>query len=161
MKKIPLTRGKFALVDDEDFEELSKWNWFLNIGTNTNYAERKTNCKEKKNGAKTSVRMHRFIMNPPKNMQVDHIDHNGLNNTKKNLRICTPSQNKMNTQLPSNNTSGFKGVHFHKRNKKWLAQIYVNKRRMYLGYFKSPEKAYKKYCDFAKLYYGEFANLPK
>lgn len=103
MKKIKLTSGKFALVDDDMFEELNKFSWCLNGG----YAIRGYS----KNGKQAKLKMHRVIMNTPKGMDTDHIDNNKLNNQRNNLRVCTRSQNCMNRKKRStpNLSSSFKG----------------------------------------------------
>ncbi|WP_252233758.1 HNH endonuclease [Clostridium sp. ZS1] len=83
--------------------------------------------------------MHRFIMNPPSNKLIDHINGNKLDNRKCNLRIVNKSQNAMNSKKPKNNTSGVKGVYWDKRSKKWEASIQVNMKKKSLGYFKNKD----------------------
>jgi hypothetical protein len=155
--EIPLTQGKVALVDREDFKELNKYKWFARKDRKTFYAQR--NCPRDTEGKQHTIwiHMHRAIMQPPKGMVIDHIDGNGLNNTRKNLRICTNSQNRMNTGKQKNNTSGFKGVIFSKADKKWVALIYVGGKQVYLGSYQNKEIAYKAYCDGCIKYHGEFA----
>jgi hypothetical protein len=155
MKKIELTQGEFALVDDEDFEELNKHKWHAHKEGGIFYAVRRVPCSSK--GSK--VRMHRQIMRVSYGIILDHIDGNGLNNQKSNLRICTTSQNQMNSSKRKDNTSGFKGVRWHKKTKKWEARIWVNNKWKYLGHHVTPEVAACAYNEAAKKYYGEFANL--
>jgi hypothetical protein len=93
MKEISLTQGQVALVDDEDYDYLMQWKWHFYKGTHSHYAV----CSlPRKNGKRTGFRMHRLIMNTPPDLVVDHIDHNGLNNQKSNLRNCTKCQNQAN-----------------------------------------------------------------
>lgn len=98
-------------------------------------------------------------MNAAPNEQVDHINGDGLDNRKSNLRICNGSQNRCNKGKPKNNTSGYKGVTWHTPNKKWVAQIAVNGKHSYIGSFKTKEEAAKAYNKKAKELHGEFARL--
>ena len=107
---IPLTRGKFAVVDPEDYPNLSQFTWFAEGGPKTYYAVRKQNGK--------SIKMHRQITNAPDHLVVDHIDHNGLNNQRSNLRLATFTQNCQNQRRSSHKTSKYKGVHWHRAKKK-------------------------------------------
>lgn len=89
--------------------------------------------------------------------EVDHIDGNKLNNTRGNLRIASNAENKMNRDKQSNNTSGYKGVSFHKKYKKWRAIIGIQGKSIHLGYFSDAVEAAKAYDDSARKYHGEFA----
>lgn len=149
MKRIKLTQGKYTLVDDDDFTELNKNKWYAKKAGRTFYATR----NEK------GIRMHRVIMNPPKNMEVDHKDGDGLNNQKSNLRICTHSQNAKNKGKRKSNKSGYKGVCWDEHSKKWHAQIVFNKKTKHLGKFTSKLLAYEAYCKACKKYHGEFYNI--
>lgn len=158
MKKIKLTKGYVALVDNEDFESVSKIKWSVIIQSsgrceamgNIGYGRKNTD----------PIRMHTLIMNPPKGMTIDHINHNALDNRKSNLRICTNRQNNRNKKAPSNNTSGFKGVVWHKGGNKWMAQIRIdNDEHLYLGLFKDKIAAAKAYNEAALKHHGEFAFL--
>lgn len=156
MKEIPLTRGKVALVSDEDYEELSKYTWQAQLTTKEHiYATRRANIGVNKY---KTVWMHRIIANTPDGFVTDHIDGNGLNNQRENLRVCTQAQNMWNRRANSNNTSGYKGIYWYKTSNKWAALISVNKNYMYLGMYPTKEEAYKVYCDAAEKYYGEFSN---
>lgn len=144
-KQIELTQGQVAIVDDEDFEFLNQWKWFAQKDKNTFYAVR---------GFGKRIRMHRVIMNTPNDMQVDHIDGNGLNNTRANLRNCTVAENTRNRKKPSTNTSGYMGV--FPSAKKWRAEI-THGKKIHLGYFDNPVDAAHAYDQAAKEYFGEFA----
>jgi hypothetical protein len=145
MKKIKLTQDKYALVDDEDYEELNQYKWQYDPA---NYAKRSYKRK--------TIRMHRAIMNCPKHLQIDHINGNGVDNRKHNLRICTQGQNNCNTKLSKHNTSGIKGVFWHKQAKKWRAMVRVNRKLIYLGYFACINDAKNAYTKAAKEHFGEF-----
>ena len=155
-KRISLTRGQFTIVDDEDYKELNQFNWHAHwcISTKSFYVERRR-LKRDPTGP-TGVSMHRFIMDAPKGMQVDHINHDTLDNRKDNLRICTVSQNAINKGKNSTNKSGHKGVCWHKRHNKWIAQIRVSGRILHLGYFLNKEIAAQAYKDASRKYHGEF-----
>lgn len=151
MRRIPLTQGKYAIVDNEDFTKLSKYSWHYNKG----YAR----CAISQDGKQKIERMHSFLMKTPKGMDTDHINGNKLDNRKSNLRICTRSQNKINQGLSRNNTSGFIGVHWHRPLKKWRAQISILNKKKHIGVFKTKEEAAKAYNDVAYKNFGEFARL--
>lgn len=152
-----------CLVDDSDYEYLSQISWHLSKGANTFYA-RENKKKDKRKS------MHRLILqlSDPK-IFVDHIDHNGLNNQRSNLREVTSSQNMMNKRKPSNKISKYKGVFGVKTNNKrkvskvyrWYAQITINNKRKHLGSFPSEAEAAKAYNQEAIILFGEFAYLNK
>jgi hypothetical protein len=149
MKKIKLTgkygSGKFVLVDDEDFEVLNKFKWYLAGKYPVKSIGKRPNRKK--------ISIHRLIMNPPKNMMVDHKDNNGLNNQRSNLRICTNAQNIMNAnKFKRKCSSKYKGV---SKLNPWRASI-GNKT---LGNFKTEIEAAKAYDIAAKELYKEFARL--
>ena len=157
MKEIKLSqtgknRGKFiALVDDDDYDLLNQFRWYVAKRNHTNYAERDRAISGKKS------LMHRLIMNAPIGLQVDHKDHNGLNNQKSNLRICTSQQNNMNSRVKRNATSKYLGVHYDRGYIR--ASIIFNYKITRLGYFKTEEDAARAYDKKAKELFGEFANL--
>jgi hypothetical protein len=118
MKEIPLTQGKLALIDDEDYDEISKTKWtYLTAGTG--YAIR----YKHEHGKTLAILMHRQIMNPDSEMEIDHIDKNTLNNCKSNLRTVTHAENMQNRKVHRTCKSGIRGVYFEKDRNLWVAQI--------------------------------------
>ncbi len=160
---IPLSKtgkhaGKYdAIVSDED-KDLAELNWCVSVvaKTGSQYAMRKVQ--------KGHILLHRVIMERilgrtlGKDEMVDHIDMNGINCIRENLRLATNAQNGANRPAPKNNKSGYKGVRWHKKAKKWIAQITANGKNRHLGTFDSAEDAYKAYCEAAAKYHGEFAS---
>lgn len=158
---IPLTRNQNAIVDAEDFEHLSQWNWYAVFykSTQSFYANRWTTTKEQSEGFSTALKMHRDIVKCSPEEECDHKDFDTLNNRKSNLRKCTGEQNRRHRRDFRNNTSGFKGVNFHKWKCKWVARIGVHGKRVSLGYRDTPEEASKLYNEAVKKFYKEFAYL--
>lgn len=140
----------FALVDDADYELVSKHDWCANKCGNKFYA------------SKAGVRMHRFIMGVlDSKIIVDHIDGDTLNNQRNNLRTCTKAHNNINTSAHKNTTSRYKGVSWAKHCKKWRAQITKDKFSKFIGYYDNELDAAIAYNNVAKNTHGEFANLNK
>lgn len=156
-KIIPLTQGQQAIVDDEDYERVSKYKWWTMKCRKSGFYACRT--FRKSNNKRASILLHRFIMNPPEKMQVDHVDDNGLNCTRSNMRVCTNAENNRNKKLRPDNTSGYKGVTWDKRNKRWNASITVNGKHLYISQFTNPIDAAHAYDEAAKKYHGKFAKL--
>jgi len=157
MKEIKLSQNKVALVDDEDYEYLNQFKWYAHKNHRTFYAIRKTR-KNEIGGRGKLVWMHRVIMNTPIRLQSDHIDHNGLNNQKYNLRNCTNSQNQLNSKPQTGKK--YKGVILFE--KKYIgAQICIKGKHKYLGIFDTKEAAAEAYNKEAKIHHGEFAYFNK
>lgn len=142
MKEIPLTRGLITLVDDDDFEWLNQYKWYAAPNHNTVYA-RKAVYNGKND--KTSVPMHRLILNTPKGFETDHIDGDGLNNQKSNLRIVTRRQNLQNQHRKIPKTSKYPGVFWHKGDGAWRAKITINGVMKFLGNFSDEFAAHSAY----------------
>lgn len=156
MKEIPLTQGKVALVDDEDYEELSKYKWCAVRYWNNFYAKRYI----RKNGKRAMEYMHREIMEAVgRACEVDHIDGDGLNNQRANLRICTHNENTLNLQMNRRNTSGYKGVSFDRKRNRYQAYIRVRYRSYHIGRYKTSIEAAIAYDDVARKIHGKFACL--
>ena len=149
---IPLTQGKFAIVDAEDYERLSEHKWCVQRKKGGRfYAVRRAGGK--------IIRMHREIMNAPPGMVCDHKNHNTLDNRKSNLRTCTQAQNIYN-QLPRDGgTSRYKGVYWPKDKCRWEAKIGHNGRAIHIGYYDYEADAAIAYDDMAIELFGEFACL--
>ena len=153
MKEIKLANNKgIALVDDEDYTILSKFKWRL---CDNNYALNHFIA----NGKQKNELMHRIIMNPQENMEIDHKDGNGLNNQKNNLRIVTKSQNCINRNKYKNSSSKYKGVYWRRDLNKWHSQIRKNKKQIYLGIYIKEIDAAKAYNKAAIELFGEYALL--
>ena len=158
MKKIPLTRGKFALVDDEDFKSLSCFNWYFDK------KEARRNIGHGRN--RTGVGMSRVIMGLGKYdpREVDHKDLNTLNNCRSNLRICTIRENSRNKGKYKSHalkkcSSKYKGVTWNAWHKKWAVQICKNYENKHIGYFENEQEAARIYDKKAKELFGEFARV--
>ena len=132
-----------AIIDLDDIEKVKNYRWYFD----GKYVRKSGN-----------ERLHRFIMDCPKGMVVDHINHNELDNRKFNLRVCTKQQNDMNKRKQPNNTSGITGVTWDKSNNKWMAQIQVNGKNIKLGRFKNKEDAIEARKQAEIKYFGEYRN---
>ena len=154
-KQIPLTKGKFSIVDDADFEWLSQWKW--HYGTN-GYAVRTENYYDLDGTRKCrKIGMHRHILGINGDLCGDHKDGNTLNNQRYNLRVATSSQNQMNRIFPRSSSSQYKGVSWSKAREKWKVSIVKLGKRKHLGYFNSEQDAALVYNFAAHNNFGEFA----
>ena len=156
MKEIILTQGKVTQVDDEDYDYLNQWKWFVHKNRNNYYCERNITILKNK---QKQIGIHQIILERilgHNNFEmVDHIDGDGLNNQRNNLRAATNQQNSMNTKSKS-----IKGVTFcnYKKNKKWRVRIRLNK-NVNIGYFNTQEEAAEAYNKKAIELFGEYAKL--
>lgn len=142
---IQLSRGEVAIVDDENFEELSQSKWHCD---KQGYAVRGDH-----------EYMHRIIMNAPKGMTVDHINGDKLDNRRENLRLCEHAENMRNMKKHKDNKSGYKGVSWNKYHKRWVATIGFNYEHIRIGFFDNIHDAARAYNERAKELFGEFASI--
>ena len=157
---VRLSQGLYAKVDPEDFYELIKYKWHAHRSSRTYYANRVEITKKQRK----CVSMHRFVMSEALKgygveMQVDHINGDGLDNRKANLRLATAAQNSRNRRQRRGKSSRYKGVSFIRPKGKFVAEITCNGKRMSLGHFESEVEAAKAYDEAAKKHHGEFACL--
>lgn len=138
---IALTQGQVTCVDVADYEYLMQWYWYAwwNKNGKCFYAVR--TMTEKEDGCRGRIYMHRLIAGPAIQRHVDHVDQDSLNNRRNNLRPATSSQNGCNRGIQTNSTTGFKGVHFHKRDKVYYAGIKINRKVKHLGVFRNATEA--------------------
>jgi hypothetical protein len=157
-KLIQLPKNQFVIVDDDDFEKLNKYKWWIKGHDNNSrlYVIRTIKINRKRK----HIKMHREIMGFPEKKSIDHIDHNGLNNQKSNLRICT-FENNYNARKLTIGSSKYKGVNKREKYIAFRARIRFNKKLIHLGYFKKEIEAAKAYNEAAKKYFGEYACLNK
>ena len=154
MKEIPLTRGRVAIVDDDDFVVLSAYRWTY---ATRGYAIRTALPGDNHAWGTSSAIMHRQIVNAPRGMDVDHVNGDRLDNRRANLRICTRSENLRNVGRRPTNTSGLKGAAWDRYTSSWKASIRAFGRHIHLGRFKTAEEAAGMYDAAALIFHGDFA----
>lgn len=163
-KLITLTRGYAAIVDDADYENLSRWNWrVLEHTPRLTYAVRKRRRGEDTKAFPHVVRMHRQMLGLGRSavdgIEVDHVNGNGLDNRRGNLRLCTRKENARNSSCHFDGSSRFHGVSWYARDGIWVAQIWLAPKNVYLGRFSDEIMAAKAYDAAAKEYFGVYARL--
>jgi hypothetical protein len=149
---VPLAGGTEAIIDAEDAELVGQYNWYLSHGyvvTNLPLG----------NGKYRTLQLHRLVMGEPEGEMIDHREGNPLDNRRALLRPATNAENQYNQRMRDDNTSGRKGVTWHKAREKWQAQIRHEGKRLHLGYFTDLEEAAKAYREAALKYHKEFARL--
>ncbi len=150
-KRSDVKRRWNVMVDDEDYNLLNQFYWSVDKdGTVTSSLKGKL---------KKRIILARFLLNPPDNLEIDHIDGNRLNNQRSNLRFATSNQNKMNRGPRKDNTSGYKGVSWHKQRSKWTVRIKANGKYLSLGLYDNKIDAAKVYNKSAIKYFGDYAWL--
>lgn len=158
-RKVPLSRGKFAVVDEEDFERVSEYQWHAQWSPHAKTFYGKTAYRDKYRTL-IVLHLHRFVLGTTNDLVlVDHRDHDGLNCRKLNLRECDKSQNAANGRMRSTNTSGYKGVSFYPQSGKWRAIICLHYKNISLGLHVEKIDAARAYDQKAIELFGEFAHL--
>lgn len=153
VKAIPVGRCRLSIVDQDDYDKISKYSWFVKKGRYTCYAGRRDCCKK-------TTSLHREILNLKRGDPIiDHKNGNGLDNRKCNLRVSTYEINNFNAKIRTDNISGYRGVSWHRRTKKWCVQISVNKKIIHGGYYSNPQAAAMAYDKLAIINRGEDAKL--
>ena len=161
MKIIKLTQGKGAIVDDDCYERLSKYNWQY---TYYGYASRGAFKEELASGSPSNILMHRELMNAPNGVDVDHINGDRLDNRLENLRLCSRKENLRNTMKRMNTKKGvasskYKGIYWAKDRNKWRATIRFNGKNYHIGTFEDELEAAKAYNEYAEKHFGDFARI--
>lgn len=145
MKHIPLKGDKVAVVDDDDYEFVNGFRWYLNKGYAQSYAKGRL------------YKMHRLVMVVKRGQHIDHINHDKLDNRKENLRLCSRAQNNRNLLRRKDNTSGYKNVYRDLSTGHWRPYIYVDGKPIYFGSFKEKRHAAIAHAIFVEHFHGEFA----
>lgn len=152
---ITLSKGYEAVIDAADAPLVSGFNWSAVVAPHTVYASR---MPPRRSGSRRAIFLHRLILGVPDGIFGDHIDGNGLNNRRSNLRPASGAENQRNRRISITNTSGFKGVSWHKNRAKWQANITTAGRQIHLGLFETAEEAHASYIAAANKFHGDFAN---
>ena len=147
---IGISKGMYTLVDESDYAQLSRYKWYMMKGGRNRYAFRAAGKKQ--------IKMHRQITRAPAGLVVDHIDNDGLNNRRSNLRLCTIKQNSRNAR-GRKGTSEYKGVCWCKLCEKWQASIACDGRGKTIGFFEHEIDAALAYDEYARELFGEYAYL--
>jgi hypothetical protein len=155
MIEVPLTQGRVALIDDEDAERVLIYKWTYAVRGKSEYARRAV----LRDGTSHSIYLHRFILDAPSRLEVDHINGDGLDNRRCNLRLATKSQNHCNASVITRRDTGFRGVYVTPDSKRYNARIVANGSIIRVGPFGKAEDAARAYDVLAKHYHGEFAAL--
>lgn len=150
---VTLTKGHRCVIDAKDVSLVSSYSWYAEEKKTTVYAKTSYRDGEKYK----SIFMHRLLLRPDDGKFCDHIDHDGLNNRRSNLRVCTIRENLANSRLRATSSSGYKGVYWEKDRGKWRAQIGFNGKKIKLGRYDTPEEAHKAYVKASQELYGEFS----
>lgn len=157
---VQLTRGYEAKIDVQDVALVADKNWCASQQGNRNYAytSKRVVCSDGIVRYR-KLALHRFLMTPEYHLHIDHVNGNGLDCRRYNMRLATPSQNACNQRISSRNTSGFKGVLFHKPKKRWVAYIAFKCKSYHLGYFDTATDAHEAYVKASSMLHREFGRI--
>ena len=155
MRRIKLTQGKFAIVDDDMYDYLKQWKWYAVAHGSTHYVVRRVTVVSRNGKRRGTIFMHRVVLKTPDKTYTDHKNHNGLDNRIANLRPCTTAQNQYNQKPRVGCTSKYKGVYWSKYG--WRAQVYHNGKTGFLGHYEDETVAAKAYDARARELFGEYA----
>jgi len=158
-KVIPLTQGKFAIVDADKYEWLNQWKWYASCGKGKCYARRTKRIGKRIENKKINIYMHHEVLRPLIGFEIDHISGNALDNRSKNLRICLHAENQRNRTPQKGGTSKHKGVFWNAKYAKWQVQIEKDNKRTYLGRYSDEDKAARAYNHEAVKQFGEYARV--
>jgi hypothetical protein len=156
---VPLTRGYEAVIEADDIPIVAGRNWFAQIARKPDGSVRTVYAVanfRRSDGTRSLLRLHRLINSTPCGLETDHIDGDGLNNRRANLRNVTTAENVRNARIRLNNSSGFKGVYWDNRASKWCGQIVSNGVKVCLGYYETAVDAHAAYCEASARLHGEF-----
>lgn len=158
--KIVITTDKYEVqIDDIDADKIAKYNWSTFHPSRGKHRYAKAWVNDEK--GRRVVSMHRYLMEEPVGLYVDHVDGNGLNNQRNNLRFATNQLNQANSRKKVPGSSKYKGVHYSKARQKWRSQIMFNGKYIHLGYFLTEDEAGQAYNAAAKKHFGDYAYLNK
>jgi hypothetical protein len=155
-QRIKLTRGKYAIVDPEDFERFNRYKWHC---SQSNYAVRAATIKTEKGRKQVELFMHKVVCPPPQGLIVDHINRNRLDNRRANLRPATWTQNAWNRSKRSRQKTRYKGIRYQKDTKRWQVRLMIEGRRISFGCYNDEKEAAKAYDAAAKKHRGDYAVL--
>lgn len=158
MKVIKLTQGYETLVDDADYEELAKYSWYYKKSPDGKGGYAVRNSEYGKDKRRTTLRLHRQLMDTPPGFETDHANGNKLDNRRSNLRIVTKNQNQWNRRK-QRGSSRYKGVSWNKQNQRWHVSLQLNGKKVWLGYYRTEEEAGEAYKAGVSKFFGKYGRF--